>query len=389
MKKALLVLEDGTSYLGKSFGAEGEVYGEIVFNTSMTGYQEVLTDPSYANQIVVMTYPEIGIYGINTEDIESSRIWVKGFVVFRAVEGKHNHRATGTLIDYLVQNGIVAVEGVDTRAITRRIRNYGVMRGVISTIDMDADSLLSKVRQTEPLIDIDLVKEVSPKQTIFDEGSGPRIALIDCGVKFGILRELRKRGFSVVRLPYTIDFEDLKRLGVCGVLVSNGPGDPSALSRTIELIRQTLSYGLPLAGICLGHQLLGLAIGARTYKMKFGHRGVNHPVKDLEKNKILITTHNHGFAVDPTSLGITWIPNVEQKEVLLEKLSNVEEMVGESSAGFGKVKITHVSLNDGTIEGIRLVDHPVMSVQFHPEASPGPHDANPFFDDFVHMVQGG
>lgn len=389
MKKALLVLEDGTCYFGKSFGAEGEVYGEIVFNTSMTGYQEVLTDPSYTNQIVVMTYPEIGIYGVNAEDVESSQVRVKGFVVFRAVEGKHNHRATGTLIDYLIKNGVVAVEGVDTRALTRRIRNCGAMRGAISTIDMNVDSLLTKVRQTKPLIDVDLVKEVSPKQTIFDEASGPRIALIDCGVKFGILRELRKRGFGVVRLPYTIDFEDLKKLGVCGVMISNGPGDPSALGRTIELIRRILSYGLPLAGICLGHQLLALAIGAKTYKMKFGHRGVNHPVKDLEKNKILITTHNHGFAVDPTSLDITWITNVEQKEVLLEKLSNVEEMVGESPAGFGKVKITYVSLNDGTIEGIKLMDHPVMSVQFHPEASPGPHDANSFFDDFVHTVQGG
>jgi len=385
MKRALLVLEDGTFCFGESLAAEGEVYGELVFNTAMMGYQEVLTDPSYTNQIVVMTYPEVGIYGINEEDIESDGVKVKGFVVFRMVEKAYSHRATKTLIEYLKENGTMAIQGVDTRSLTRKIRSQGTMKGAISTIDLDPKSLLEKVRQSEPVLGIDLVKEVSCHETSLEESSGPRVAVIDCGVKFNILRELKKRGFCVLRVPYTIDFEELKRLDVQGVLISNGPGDPSVLAKTIDLVRNILKHNLPVAGICLGHQLLALAIGGRTYKMKFGHRGVNHPVKDLERNKVLITTHNHGFAVQPSSLRIN---GIEDDVFHYEKLSNADELMGESPAGFGKLKITHVSLNDGTIEGMKLLDYPAFSVQFHPEACPGPHDANFFFDDFAKLIEG-
>lgn len=388
MKKALLVLEDGSFYFCESLGADGEVYGELVFNTAMTGYQEVLTDPSYTNQIVVMTYPEIGIYGVNDEDIESAHVRVKGFVAFRFVESSYNHRATKTVIDYLRENGTMAVQGVDTRALTRKIRKQGTMKGAISTIDLDPGSLLAKVKSCEPILGVDLVSQVSCNDIVHGDLSGPRVVVIDCGVKFNILRELQKRGFSVLRVPYTIDFDELKKLDVQGVLVSNGPGDPSVLSKTIELVRQILLAGLPLAGICLGHQLLALAVGAKTYKMKFGHRGVNHPVKDLEKNRVLISSHNHGFAVDPASLGITSLRGTGQSEDFsYEELLDADELVGESPLGFGKVKVTHVSLNDGTIEGIKLLDYPAISVQFHPEACPGPHDANFFFDDFAELIR--
>jgi carbamoyl-phosphate synthase small subunit len=385
MKKALLVLEDGTFFFGENLAAEGEVYGELVFNTAMMGYQEVLTDPSYTNQIVVMTYPEVGIYGVNEEDIESDRVRVKGFVVFRMVEESYNHRATKTLIEYLKESGTMAIQGVDTRSLTRKIRSQGTMKGAISTIDLDPKSLLEKVRQNEPVLGVDLVKEVSSKEIFLDDSSGPRVAVIDCGAKFNILRELKKRGLCVLRVPYTIEFEELKRLDVQGVLISNGPGDPSVLVKTIDLVRQILLHCLPVAGICLGHQLLALAIGGKTYKMKFGHRGVNHPVKDLERNKVLITTHNHGFAVEPSSLRIS---GMEDDVFHYEKFSNTDELMGESPAGFGKVKITHVSLNDGTIEGMKLLDYPAFSVQFHPEACPGPHDANFFFDDFTKLIKG-
>ncbi len=385
MKKALLVLEDGTFFFGENLAAEGEVYGELVFNTAMMGYQEVLTDPSYTNQIVVMTYPEVGIYGVNEEDIESDRVRVKGFVVFRMVEKAYNHRATKTLIEYLKESGTMAIQSVDTRSLTRKIRSQGTMKGAISTVDLDPKSLLEKVRQNEPVLGVDLVKEVSSKEIFLDDSSGPRVAVIDCGAKFNILRELKKRGFSVLRVPYTIEFEELKRLDVQGVLISNGPGDPSVLVKTIDLVRQILLHCLPVAGICLGHQLLALAIGGKTYKMKFGHRGVNHPVKDLERNKVLITTHNHGFAVQPSSLRIS---GMEDDVFHYEKFSNTDELMGESPAGFGKVKITHVSLNDGMIEGMKLLDYPAFSVQFHPEACPGPHDANFFFDDFAKLIKG-
>ncbi|MEJ5229725.1 MAG: glutamine-hydrolyzing carbamoyl-phosphate synthase small subunit [Pseudothermotoga sp.] len=387
MKRALLVLEDGSYFYGDSFAAEGEVFGELVFNTAMTGYQEVLTDPSYTGQIVVMSYPEIGIYGINDSDMESNTVKVAGFVVYRSVEKPSNHRATKSLADYLKENKVVAIEGIDTRMLIRKIRDKGVVNGAISTQDLDPLSLIGKLKSMQKIDDVDLVKNVSTS-TVEDvhRKNGWKVAIVDCGCKWGIIRELEKLGASVALVPYTIDFEDLRALKVNGVLVSNGPGNPAVLDKTIVLIKQILTHGIPLAGICLGHQLLALAVGASTYKMKFGHRGINHPVKDLETQKVMITTQNHGFAVDPESIGVYGIKNKDQDPgFVFEKIQNFRDLVGKSTEGF-RVKITHLSLNDGTIEGLRLLDYPAFSVQFHPEASAGPHDAKDFFENFMRLV---
>jgi len=402
VKRALLALEDGKTFLGRSVGSPGEAFGELVFNTGMTGYQEVLTDPSYRGQIVVMTYPEVGIYGVNPEDVESSRVQVAGFVVHRAVRRPSSWRATLPFTDYLEEAGIVAIEGVDTRALARHIREQGAMRGGISTEDLDSGSLVRRVRESPHLAGRDLVAEVSPRSVLPAACDGPHVALVDCGAKGSIVRELRRRGLRVSRLPYDIHPQKLLSLRPDGVLVSNGPGDPAALRRTVFLVRKLLERGVPLAGICLGHQLLSLAIGGRTYKMRFGHRGMNHPVKDLASGRVLITPHNHGFAVDPTSLGIPWLPldgafAASRPEVLagleppppeatMAELLPPGPLVGESPLGFGPLEITHLSLNDGTLEGLRLRELPAFSVQFHPEASPGPHDAAPFFDRFARLI---
>ena len=403
---ALLVLEDGTVFRGGSLGQEGETFGELVFNTGMTGYQEVLTDPSYRGQIVVMTYPEIGIYGVNPEDVESSQIQVAGFVVHRAVRQPFNWRATQAFDAYLNDAGIVAIEGVDTRQLTRHLRTHGAMRGVISTVELDPERLLERVRQSPSMKGRNLAREVTVREPIEAEplpSSDVRIAIVDAGCKGQIIRDLRQRGTQVVRVPYDTHVEDLLTLNLDGVLISNGPGDPEPLSEAIDLVRALLAVRIPVAGICLGHQLLGLAIGGQTYKMRFGHRGVNHPVKEMASGRIVITTQNHGFAVDPTSLGIRWAPldsayiptqpdlcpdmelgsGVTMAEILPEG-----PLVGESPAGYGPVEVTHLSLNDGTVEGLRLRDYPAFSVQFHPEAAPGPHDARAFFDQFLDMVRG-
>jgi len=389
MSKALLVLEDGTFFFGKSLGAEGESFGELVFNTAMTGYQEVLTDPSYTGQIVTMTYPEIGIYGVNEKDVESDGIKVAGFVVYRSVEKPFNTAATMSFPEYLKKYGVVAIEDVDTRALTKKIRVKGAMKGAISTVDLNPESLIQRVRENQGIVGIDLVKEVSPKSLLKENDEGKfLIVVIDSGVKYGILRNLKNVGAKVLRIPYTIDYKALKSLNPDGVLISNGPGDPAVLLRTIELIRKILKGGIPVAGICLGHQLLSLAIGGKTYKMKFGHRGINHPVKDLKSGRVLITTHNHGFAVDPESFGISRVGSENQDaNVLTEDMKTLKVLEGHSPLGFGKVEITHISLNDGTVEGIRLIDYPAFSVQYHPEASPGPHDAKYFFEEFIEMVK--
>lgn len=398
MKRALLALEDGKTFLGRSVGSPGEAFGELVFNTGMTGYQEVLTDPSYRGQIVVMTYPEVGIYGVNSEDVESFRVQAAGFVVHRAVRRPSSWRAALPFTDYLEEAGIVAMEGVDTRALTRHIREQGTMRGGISTEDLDPGSLVRRVRGSPHLAGRDLVAEVSPRSVLPADGDGPHVVLVDCGAKGGIVRELRRRGFKVTRVPYDIHPQKLLGLRPKGVLLSNGPGDPAALRRTVFLVRKLLERGIPLAGICLGHQLLSLAVGGRTYKMRFGHRGINHPVKDLASGRVLITSHNHGFAVDPTSLGIPWLPldgafaasrhglKPPPPEVTMAELLPPGPLVGESPLGFGPLEITHLSLNDGTLEGLRLRELPAFSVQFHPEASPGPHDAAPFFDRFARLI---
>jgi carbamoyl-phosphate synthase small subunit len=408
-KVALLVLEDGTHFWGKSAGAAGETFGEFVFNTGMTGYQEVLTDPSYCDQIVVMTYPEIGIYGVNPCDVESARVQVAGFVVHRAVKSPFNHRATGSLPDFLRQEGVVMVEGVDTRLLTRLIRDKGSMRGAISTIDLDPQSLVDRVRRSARMVGRDLVEKVTPSEISI----GSRIAdqqlhvvIVDTGAKHGIVRQVSapSKPAFVSCVPYDIDVKTILELNPDGVLVANGPGDPAALPGCIALVRELLQARLPLAGICLGHQLLGLAVGGKTYKMRFGHRGCNHPVKALATGRVLITSQNHGFALDPTSLGIPWQPldtaylaacpellrgvadRRETGGTMAERMPRAP-LVGCSPDRFGPVEITHLSLNDGTLEGLRLTDYPAFSVQYHPEASPGPHDGAGFFDEFAAMME--
>lgn len=402
-REALLALENGSYFWGTSVGASGEAFGELVFNTGMTGYQEVLTDPSYRGQIVVMTYPEIGIYGINPEDMESPHVQVAGYVVHRAVWKPFNWRATLSFTEYLKQAGVVAIEGIDTRAVTKLIRSAGAMRGAISTEDLDPESLLRRVRESPGIAGRDLAAEVSPDSVICAHFEAEfHVVLVDAGVKENILRELKRRGFKITQVPYDISAQKVLRLRPDGVLISNGPGDPAALRRTVRLVREILERGIPLAGICLGHQLLSLAIGGGTYKMRFGHRGINHPVVDLTTGRVLITSHNHGFAVDPTSLGIPWHPLDEaftplNPEVLkgteplppectMAELLPPSPLLGDAPLGFGPVEVTFLSLNDGTVEGLRLRDLPAFSVQFHPEASPGPHDAGDFFDRYAQML---
>jgi carbamoyl-phosphate synthase small subunit len=426
-QRALLVLEDGRTFLGWSIGAAGETFGELVFNTGMTGYQEVLTDPSYCGQIVVMTYPEIGIYGVNPEDGESDGVPVAGFVVHRAVRGwdggppAFNPRATGSFLDYLTEAGVVAIEGVDTRALTRHLRTHGAQRGAISTTDLDADHLLARVRRSPKLTGRDLVRDVGEHRASDIEHRArasrlpssasrfgpqpariptpaPHVVVVDCGVKANIVRDLVAYGARVTRVPYDADLDAVLALAPDGVLVSNGPGDPAPLHATVDLMRGLLARRVPLAGICLGHQLLGLALGGTTYKLRFGHRGANHPVKDLSTGQVRVTTQNHGFAVDPTSLGIDWTPLEAGDRQITRPIQNpkpktqnltlpAEPLTGESPAGFGPVAVTHLSLNDGTVEGLRLCQRPAVSVQYHPEASPGPHDARGFFADVIRLVQ--
>ena len=404
---ALLALEDGTIFCGKSLGHPGETFGELVFNTGMTGYQEVLTDPSYRGQIVVMTYPEIGIYGVNPEDAESDAIQVAGYVIHRAVCGPFNQRARGSFTNYLSQAGIVAIEGVDTRALTRHLRTQGAMRGAISTVDLDPKSLIARTQKSPPMLGRNLAKEVSPSEATAlsaQKGGHFHVVLVNSGAKDGIIRDLILHEMAVSAVPYNADIEAVLKLKPDGVLISNGPGDPAPLDETIQLIRALLEHCIPLAGICLGHQLLGLALGGQTYKMRFGHRGINHPVKELKTGQVLITTQNHGFAVDPTSLDISWAPldaafrptrpNILREDspapdtsgTMAERLPS-RPLIGMSPLGYGPVEITHLSLNDGTLEGLRLHEFPAIAVQFHPEASPGSHDAKGFFEAFTALME--
>jgi len=356
--KAKIVLEDGRIFAGSSFGATGERYGEVVFNTSMTGYQEVLTDPSYKGQIVTMTYPLIGNYGVNSEDIESRKVFLEGFVVRECSGIASNWRSQKSLSEYLEENSIVAIEGVDTRALTRHIRLQGAMRAVLSTDDLDDKSLINKAKSSPGLVGRDLVKEVTrDKVQNFNSEGKYKVVVIDCGVKSNILRQLVERKCSVIVVPAKTGVEQILNLKPDGVLLSNGPGDPAGVPYVVQTVKRLIGK-LPIFGICLGHQLLGLAFGGKTYKLKFGHHGGNHPVKELKTGKISITVQNHGFCVD--------IESLDKKDI----------------------EITHINLNDNTLEGMRHKRLPIFSVQFHPEASPGPHDASYLFNEFVGMMKG-
>ncbi len=354
--QATLALEDGTIFKGRAFGAAGERWGEVVFNTGMTGYQEILTDPSYCGQIVVMTYPLIGNYGINREDFESKKSYVRGFVVHEECTQPSNWRASYRLADFLDREGVVGLSGVDTRALTRHLRNYGTMRGVISTEAADPRDLVEKARSCPHLTGQELVPEVATEEIYVLEGNGPRVVLIDLGSKLNIIRHLQKRNCEVVVVPPKTTPQEILSLHPQGVLISNGPGDPVDVPATIATTRELIGR-LPMFGICLGHQVIALALGAKTYKMKFGHRGANHPVKDLATGKVYITSHNHGFSVAEESL--RGLP----------------------------VVVSHRNLNDQTVEGIRHRHLPVFAVQYHPEASPGPQESAYLFDQFMELMR--
>ncbi|PIZ63999.1 MAG: carbamoyl phosphate synthase small subunit [Candidatus Marinimicrobia bacterium CG_4_10_14_0_2_um_filter_48_9] len=359
IKPALLVLSNGKFFRGTVFGSAGETIGEVCFNTSMTGYQEILTDPSYCGQIVTMTYPHIGNYGVNPEDMESDRIQVAGFVVREGSETPSNFRATQSLPEFLREREIVGIQGIDTRALTRLIRDEGAMNGIISAIDLDPESLLKKVRQAPSMTGQDLARVVTRQSWEIwkanHDAASFKVVAVDFGIKYNILRQLADHGCETTIVPAQTSAEDILALNPDGIFLSNGPGDPAAVSYAIETVRHLLGKK-PVFGICLGHQILALARGAKTYKLKFGHRGGNHPVKHLATGKIEITSQNHGFAVDVDSL-----PNT--------------------------IEPTHWNLNDQTLEGFRCTDLPAFSVQYHPEASPGPHDARYLFQDFIHLME--
>jgi carbamoyl-phosphate synthase small subunit len=358
----LLLLEDGTVFRGYNFGAAGETCGEVVFNTSITGYQEILTDPSYAGQIVVMTYPEIGNYGINYEDSESQQPFAAGFVVREYSEVVSNWRARRSLGDFLADHQIVSIAGLDTRKLVRHLRERGAMRGIISTTERDVETLLSRVQASPGMLGRTLAKEVScthPYEWSEDRTQTsifrPHIVAYDFGIKYSILRSLARRGFRTTVVPYDTTADEVIRMSPDGIFLSNGPGDPEPfVSMRKNILRLAERY--PIFGVCLGHQLLGLAFGSKTYKLKFGHRGGNHPVKNLITGRVEITAHNHGFAIDIDS-----IPS--------------------------EIELTHINLNDQTVEGMRHRHLPIFSVQYHPEASPGPHDSSHLFDQFYEAVR--
>jgi carbamoyl-phosphate synthase small subunit len=372
MSVAKLALEDGTIFTGTGFGAEGEVDGEVCFNTSMTGYQEILTDPSYRGQIVTMTYPQIGNYGVNEEDLESAHPHLSGFVVRELSQTVSNFRATGDLGAYLKKHNILGISGIDTRALVRKIRTTGAMKGVLSTVDLNDASLTAKAKASPGLVGRDLIREVMPQQsavwqgelspwmklgpteTTADDAGRPHVVALDFGMKWNIPRYLRDSGFRVTVLPGTASSGDVLAANPDGVFLSNGPGDPEPLRYAVETIQGVLGKK-PIFGICLGHQLLSLACGAKTFKLKFGHRGANQPVMNHQTGVVEITSQNHGFAVEESSLP-------------------------------AELEVTHRNLNDDTIEGLRHKTAPAFCVQYHPEASAGPHDSSYLFQQFRNLI---
>ncbi|MFA6450172.1 MAG: glutamine-hydrolyzing carbamoyl-phosphate synthase small subunit [bacterium] len=358
MDKAIIALEDGTVFHGTSFGAPGERTGELVFNTSMMGYQEILTDPSYRGQIVTMTYPLIGNYGINDEDNESRRPWVEAFVVKEYSKIRSNWRSQRSLGAFLRENGIIGIERVDTRALTKHLRDKGAKKAVVSTIDLNEKSLVEKARKSPGLVGRDLVREVTCGEIHPWNNKGKyNVAAIDCGIKYNILRLLESYGCKITVFPANSTPDQILAIKPDGLFLSNGPGDPEGVPYVIDTVRKLTAKRLPTFGICLGQQILGLAFGGKTYKLKFGHRGGNHPVMRLSDRSVAITVQNHGFCVDLDSLN--------KKDI----------------------EITHINLNDETLEGMRHKKLPVFSVQHHPEASPGPHDSYYLFQDFIDLMK--
>ncbi len=358
-KPALLVLETGRIFRGFSWGAEGETCGEMVFNTSMSGYQEVLTDPSYAGQIVCMTYPLIGNYGVTKDDAESSRPWVEGFAVREASRIASNWRSEETLDAYLRRHNIVAIEHIDTRALVRHIRDKGAMRACLSSIDLNEESLLEKAKASPPMENRELASVVTTKEKYEVAAKGEErfhVVCYDYGVKTNSLRLLSKLGCRVTVLPASVSAEDVLALKPDGIFLSNGPGDPASMTKEVEEVKRLVASNTPTFGICFGHQLIGRAFGGSTYKLRFGHRGGNQPVKDLKEGTVEITSQNHGFAVDEKSLP-------------------------------ADVEVTHINLNDHTVAGLRHKELPIFSVQYHPEAAPGPHDAEHHFKRFIELME--
>ena len=388
MKKALLALADGTCFEGRALGYEGETVGEVVFNTAMTGYQEVLTDPSYKGQIITMTCPHIGNYGVTPEDIESRQPWAEGFVVMEASRLASNWRSRQTIHEYLTQAKVVAIEGLDTRALTRHLREHGSQQGVITYGTLDHARAVLKAKDAPGIVGRDLAAEVTCERSYeWKTGSGDwtpasrvsegkatkrrvwKVVAYDFGIKHNILRRLVDVGCQVTVVPASTSAAEVEALKPSGIFLSNGPGDPEGVPYAMEAVRALIGR-CPIFGICLGHQILGLAFGLKTYKLKFGHHGANHPVIDLRTRKVEITSQNHNFAVQ--------IP---------DRFSEVPKSAPLVETTYGKLSITHLSLNDYSIEGMVCLDHPVFSVQYHPEAAPGPHDSAYLFEEFVQLME--